>query len=268
MNHKIDQLSVHQYGDNTARPIIFVHGFPYDHTMWEKQTELLSNKYFCVAYDVRGLGQSMAGNGQYTMESFVDDLEMVMNELELKKPVLCGLSMGGYIALRALERGEEKFSAAILCDTKSEADDGAGKLKRAAAIKRINEEGLTGFVNDFVSSCFGDEYKEKFKQKYESMIEKSTSYDPVGVKGSLLAMLSRTDTTDYLGKIKIPTLLICGEHDALTPPPVMKKIAEKIKKSSFVEIKNSGHMTPIEKPKEVTETIQDFIEKLKPVKAT
>ena len=268
MNHKIDQLSVHLYGDNTARPIIFIHGFPYDHTMWEKQTDQLSNNYFCISYDIRGLGESMAGNGQYTMESFVDDLEMVMNELELTKPVLCGLSMGGYISLRAIERMEEKFSALVLCDTKSEADDNAGKLKRAAAIKRINEEGLSGYVSDFVSMCFGDEFKQKHKTHFESIIEKSIMYDPIGVKGSLLAMISRTDTMDYLEKIKIPTLLICGEQDALTPPDVMKKLSEKIKKSTYVEIKNSGHMSPIEQPKVVTETIQEFIEKLKPVKAT
>ena len=181
----------------------------------------LSEKYFCITYDIRGLGESPVGDGQFTMESFVDDLEIIINELKLDKPILCGLSMGGYIGLRALERFEEKFSAVILCDTRSEADNYEGKLKRAAAIKRINTEGLAPFAKDFIKNCFGDDFKQKNKDEFEKRIAKSLSFDPVGVKGSLLAMLGRNDTTKYLNKITIPGLVICGENDALTPPEVM-----------------------------------------------
>ena len=112
--------------------------------------------------------------------------------------------MGGYISLRAIERMQSKFSAVIFCDTRSEADNNEGKLKRAAAIKRINTEGLTPFAKDFVTNCFGDHYKQNHKEEFEKRIAKSSAFDPVGVKGSLLAMLGRNDTTEYLSKIKIP----------------------------------------------------------------
>jgi pimeloyl-ACP methyl ester carboxylesterase len=237
--------------------------------MWQAVIDELSEKYFCVTYDIRGLGESPIGDGQYTMELFVDDLELIITELKLDKPILCGLSMGGYITLRALERmcegvpkGEEKFSAVILCDTRSEADNNEGKLKRAAAIKRINSEGLAPFAKDFITNCFGDNYKQHNKEEFEMRIAKSSVYDPVGVKGSLVAMLGRNDTTEYLSKIKIPALVICGEFDALTPPAVMKPLAEKINRAEFVVIKNSGHMSPIENPKDVNETIKKFLGKL------
>ncbi len=262
MKETINDLSVFLEGSSKSKPIIFVHGFPFDHTMWKAQIEMLKEKYFCVAYDIRGLGESPANDGQFTMESFVDDLEIIIDELKLDKPVLCGLSMGGYIGLRALERMEEKFSSVILCDTRSEADNNEGKLKRAAAIKRINTEGLAAFARDFITNCYGDYYKQHQKEEFENRITKSSAFNPIGVKGSLLAMLGRNDTTEYLNKIKIPALLICGENDALTPPPVMKAMADKINGAEFVVIKNSGHMSPIENPEEVNDAIEKFLKRL------
>ena len=261
MKITINGLSVFLEGNSKNKSIIFIHGFPYDHTMWKAQIDELSKKYFCVAYDIRGLGESPIGDGQYTMESFVDDLELILTELKLDKPVLCGLSMGGYIGLRALERMKEKFLAVILCDTRSEADNNEGKLKRAAAIKRINIEGLAPFAKDFIINCFGDNYKQHNKDEFEKRIAKSSTFNSVGVKGSLLAMLGRNDTTEYLSKIKMPVLVICGENDTLTPPPVMKSLADKINGAEFVIVKNSGHMSPIENQIEVNEAIKKFLEK-------
>lgn len=259
MKKTINDLFVYTSGNEKNKAIIFVHGFPYDHMMWKEQIKEFSQNNFCVAYDIRGLGQSPAGIGQFTMESFVDDLEMTIDELKLDKPILCGLSMGGYISLRALERFPEKFSAAILCDTKSEADNNEGKLKRAAGIKRINNEGLSPFAKDFITNCFGDYFKQNKKDELEKIIEASSKFDPVGVKGSLLAMLGRTDTTAILEKINTPTLLICGEEDKLTPPAVMKEMQKKIKNAEYAEVKNAGHMTPVENPKEVNEAIKRFL---------
>lgn len=262
MKEIINGLSVFLEGNSKNKSIIFLHGFPYDHTMWKAQIDELSENYFCVTYDIRGLGESPVGDGQFTMESFVDDLESTITELKLDKPILCGLSMGGYISFRALERMEEKFSAVILCDTRSEADNNEGKLKRAAAIKRISTEGLAPFAKDFITNCFGDDYKKNHKDEFEKRIAKSSGFNPVGVKGSLLAMLGRNDTTEYLSKIKIPALIICGENDALTPPAIMKPLAEKINGAEFVVIKNSGHMSPIENPVAVNEAIKKLFGKL------
>lgn len=261
MKETINGLSVFLEGNNKNKSIIFLHGFPYDHTMWMAQINEFSKDYFCVSYDIRGLGESPAGNGQFTMESFVDDLEIIIDELRLDKPVLCGLSMGGYIGLRALERMQENFSAAILCDTKSESDNDEGKLKRAAAIKRINLEGLKPFTKEFITNCYGDFYKINYKEEFEKRIAKSSAFSPVGVKGSLLAMLGRNDTTEYLNKIKIPVLVICGEFDALTPLDVMQPLADKINGAEFAIINNSGHMSPIENPTEANAAINNFLAK-------
>jgi 3-oxoadipate enol-lactonase len=259
MKKIINELAVFDFGKRKNPPIIFVHGFPYDHTMWHNQIAALKDKYYCVAYDIRSLGQSKVGDGQYTMEMFVDDLFTVIKKMKLTKPVLCGLSMGGYISLRALERDQSVFKAAILCDTKSEADTNEGKIKRAAAIKQINEKGTKKFVTDFVKNCFCDITLEENRKMYTKTLNRSKKSKALGLKGALLAMVGRTDTTAFLPQINIPTLLIAGSFDTLTPPNVMREMALKIKNSEFGIAPGAGHMTPLENPGFVNDIIKGFL---------
>ncbi|GJQ41342.1 MAG: alpha/beta hydrolase [Ignavibacteriaceae bacterium] len=259
MKKIINDLAVFISGEENLKSIIFVHGFPYDHQMWQPQIEELKKDYFCVSYDIRGLGESPANDGQFTMESFVDDLERIVDELKLYKPVLCGLSMGGYISLRAMERIQNKFSALILCDTKSEADNNEGKLKRASAIKQINSGMFGEFVETFVLNCFGEKFVRENNAEYRKVVDRSKKNSPNGVKGCLLAMAGRTDTTENLKNIKLPALIICGSEDKLSPPSVMKSMSDKIPNAKFVIIKEAGHMTPIEKPSEVGKAIKEFL---------
>jgi 3-oxoadipate enol-lactonase len=262
MNTDKTDLAAFTTGSPENKSIIFVHGFPYDHTMWDKQIDDLKSNYFCVTYDIRGLGQSPIGDGQYTIESFVDDLEVIINELKLEKPVLCGLSMGGYISLRAVERNEANYSGLILCDTRSSADTDEGKIKRADNIKKINVLGVKQFVSDFVPMCFSVKSITDSNEEYSKVLNKSLNSNAIGVKGSLLAMAGRTDTTSYLSKIKIPALLLCGEDDRLTPPDAMELIAGQIPNSQFEIVPNAGHMAPIENASFVTNKIKKFLSKI------
>ncbi|MFA3782453.1 alpha/beta fold hydrolase [Melioribacteraceae bacterium 4301-Me] len=261
MKRIINNLAVFTEGTIGKTPIIFVHGFPYDHTMWDFQVNALKDNYYCITYDVRGLGESYVGDGQYTMEAYVQDLFSIITELNLDKPVLCGHSMGGYISFRAAEINQFKFSGFIFVDTKPSADDNAAKLKRAAAINQINTEGLAPFVEAFVKNTFSDISLNEKKELIEDTLKKSYKHNPIGVKGALIAMLSRTDTTNFLQKIKLPTLLIYGSFDTLTPPTLMREIAEKIPNSEFAVIPRAGHMSPLENPDNVNDLIKGFLER-------
>lgn len=261
MKLTINGLSVHTFGDNKRKSLVFIHGFPYDHSMWEGQIELLKDNYFCVAYDIRGLGESSLGDGQYTMEAYVDDLFSIIKDLQLNKPILCALSMGGYITLRAVEKAQDLFSGLILCDTKSEADDDAAKLKRAAGISQIDKGDFVKFIDSFVTNCFAEETPVEDEEIFLSTLSKSHKHNPVGVKGAIIAIMSRTDTTSFLPKIKIPTLVLCGSFDKLTPPIGMRSLAEKIRDSEFAVIPRAGHMTPLENPKNVNDLIIGFLKR-------
>jgi len=261
MQKKVNDLVVWTEGNPKKKPIIFIHGFPYDHTMWHNQISALKNDFYCISYDLRGLGQSKPGDGQYTMEMHVDDLFSVIKELKLRKPVVCALSMGGYITLRAVERDQSKFKALVLCDTKSEADTNMGKLTRASAIKLINEKGVEKFVVPFVKNCFSDITLKEKKRRivYTETLDKALKTKAVGLKGALLAMAGRTDTSEFLPKITIPTLLIVGQLDKLTPPNVMKEMSGKIPNSDFGIAPRAGHMAPLENPGFVTDMIKGFV---------
>lgn len=254
-----DDLTIFAEGNPSNQAIIFLHGFPYDSSMWSKQINELKEHFYCITYDIRGLGKSAVGHGQFTMETFVDDLFALIEEIKPVKPVICGLSMGGYIALRAVEREQAKFKAVILCDTKAEADDNTGRLKRAAGMKNIDTDGIEKFVNDFIPNCFSHSFIKNHPAEYNSIIERAAQANPVGVKGAMLAMLARTDTAGFLHEIRIPALVVCGEHDKLSPPEQMKSMAAKIPGSVFKEIPNAAHMTPIENPAEFNKTVLSFI---------
>ncbi len=259
MNAIKDKPTIYSKGDPTNQPVIFIHGFPFDHSMWNNQTNALSSNYFCISYDIRGLGESQAGDGQYTIEMFADDVLGIIERDKLYKPVLCGLSMGGYIAQRAVEKNENLFRALILCDTKSSADNNDAKIKRAEGIKKINEQGVKKYIEEFISNCFAEESIPKLGDIYKETLNRSLNFSAEGVKGCLLAMAARTDTTEFLSEIKIPVLLICGEKDKLTPRHIMEDMANSITDSEFHTIPNVGHITPLENPDTVTKIIKDFL---------
>ncbi len=259
MGKYVNGIAVSEHGDKQQTPIIFIHGFPFNSSMWAQQIKRLKENFYCITYDVRGLGETPPGDGQFTMEMFVDDLFAVIDGLGLDNPVLVGFSMGGYIALRAMEREPKRFRALILCDTKAEADDDAGRLKRASAINVVNREGVEQFASDFVPLAFSTGAPERITETYSSFLEKAQAESPIGVKGCLLAMAVRTDTTHMLGDIGVPTLLLVGEEDVITPPAMMRQMQERINGARLITVPEAGHMTPVEDPEFITQSIEEFL---------
>lgn len=259
MQRLIHGISVRDQGNPRHPPIIFTHGFPFSSKMWRHQVAELSPHYYCITYDVRGLGQSEPGDGQYTLESLVDDLLCVVEELKLDRPVAAGLSMGGYITLRAAEKKPEIFRGLVLCDTKSAADDDTGKLARAQAIKDISRDGMGVYASHIVRRCFSSDAPDKSHEAFQEALDEVGQQSPLGVKGCLLAMAGRTDTTAFLAKIAMPTLLMVGQDDLLTPPALMRSMQEKIRGSALSVIPGAGHMAPVENPVAVNRALESFL---------
>lgn len=249
-------------GPRTGIPIIFVHGFPFNRSMWKPQIDLLKSDYHVIGYDVRGHGASAVGDGQYSVEYFVDDLIRLLDHLKISKVVITGLSMGGYIALRAIERHPERFRGVVLCDTRSEADGNEGKIKRAAQAQAVKASGMKSFAESFVTALF---YEKTFQnnpaavEQVKLMIEHSS---PVAVAGTLLALAARTDTTPSLFSIKIPTLILVGQHDVLTPPSASHAMKDKISGAELHVIPKAGHLSNLEQPEEFNEHLLKFLRKL------
>jgi len=250
------------FGNPSAMPILFVHGFPFSHVMWKRQLSEVSQLYRAIAYDIRGHGESYVGDGQYTIEGHVDDLISLLDFLKIEKSVIVGLSMGGYIALRALERNPGRFLAAALCDTRSEADTNENKLKRAEGIKGVKRDGSAQFADAFVKGVFAS---DTFKQNPEVVEEIRTIIartTPLGIAGTLLALASRTDTTASLSSIRIPMLILVGEHDATTPPSASQSLHARIPGSELHLIPRAAHMSNLENPEEFNKHLLTFLRRV------
>ena len=135
-------------------PVIFIHGFPFDKMMWQSQLDFLKTKHRVIAYDIRGFGKSTNDVTSFSMNLFADDLIAFMNTLQIEKAIICGLSMGGYIALNAVHRFAERFAGLILCDTQCIADSVEAKEKRYKTIEQIAAIGLNDFAEGFVKNVF------------------------------------------------------------------------------------------------------------------
>jgi 3-oxoadipate enol-lactonase len=251
-----------QLGNPARMPVIFLHGFPFSLEMWGGQLEVVGARYRAIAYDIRGHGQSDVLDGQYTIEGHVDDLIALLDHLRIDKTVIVGLSMGGYISLRALQRNPERFAAAVLCDTRSEPDGNDGKLKRFEAIRGVKEHGSARFAESFVKAVFSP---ETFRRSPETVavIEKTIARtSPLSIAGTLLALASRMDTSETLAQISVPTLLMVGEQDIVTPPSASQTIHERIKGSQLVVIPDAAHMSNLENPRYFNEHLLSFLDSL------
>jgi len=249
-------------GKAGGRVVIFLHAFPLDHTAWQAQMAALAPEFRTVAFDVRGLGQSELGSGQYTMETYVEDLVQLMDLLEIPQAVLCGLSLGGYIALRCFEKYPERVSALVLSNTRSEADNNQGKLNRAESIFLLQSQGVEAFTRGFVPKFTGKTTQEQHPEVTQKITRMILSQEAAGIVSAQLAMISRTDTGHVLPNIQVPTLVIGVEEDPLIPAEQSKALAEKIPGAEFALIPQAGHMSNLENPEKFNEALLKFLRKL------
>jgi len=252
-------LLVVEEGDARTHPVVFIHGFPFSHAMWQSQITAVSRTFRAIAYDVRGLGGSSVGDGQYTIEGHVDDLIGLLDHLAIPKAVIIGLSMGGYIALRALERNPERWSGAVLCNTRSEADTDEGRIGRAAAIRMVKKSGSKVFADDFVHKVFAPASVTRVPDAMEMITGVIARTPPLAIAGTLLALAARTDTTASLSRINIPTLIMVGEHDMTTPPEASRAMHERIPGSELHIVPLAAHMSPLENPEFVNTHLLEFL---------
>lgn len=240
-------------------PILFLHGFPFNASSWKDQVEFFQDKHNVMAPDLRGHGNGPKGLGPWMIADYVDDLHELLVHAKVEKVVLCGLSMGGYVALEFIRKYPERVGALILCATRADADSNEAKDQRFKLLERIRKEGLKGFADDFskkvLSEIKSDETRE-IKQSVEQMILNNSAAD---VCFALGAIASRKDSTDILRDIKCPTLVLAGTEDQVINWTVIEEMANEIPDAQFVKVTNAGHLINIEQPKKFNRIIDIFL---------
>ena len=250
-------LAVEVRGEGPA--VLFVHGYPFDRTIWRDQIDSLDG-YRRIAPDLRGMGQSDAPDLGYGMGIYADDLAALLDALGVNEVVLCGLSMGGYVIFEFLRRWRHRVRALILMDTRAEADSAEGRRARDAAAATAREGGAAAVGETLLPKVLApgsDERAPELVQRVRTMIAAT----PVaGMVGALAAMRDRHDSTGLLPTLAgLPTLVVVGEEDVLTPPDAARRMATLIPAARLVVIPGAGHVPPLERPSETTAEIREFL---------
>ena len=239
--------------------ILIIHGFPFNKESWRPQLQGLADDVCGIAVDVRGHGLTTSGHGFFSIDVFAKDLRVLIEKLELDNVVLCGVSMGGYIALRAYELFPDKIAGLILSDTHHKTDSNEGKQKRFDSIQAILQHGRRPFSIGFASNVFS-ENSIATQPDLADFIKNSIRRNSVhSICATLLALAARTDTTDVLAKIEVPTLIVRGAEDKITPKDLMIDLHLGIAKSKYVEIDQCGHLPNLENSQAFNDLMNDFL---------
>ena len=253
------------YDDDGPGPVVvLLHGFPLDRTMWESQQATLGSLYRVIAPDLRGHGQSAAPEGVYTIDAMADDVVELLDALGLREPVvLGGLSMGGYVALSVALRYPDRLRGLILMDTKGSGDTPEAARGREALAREVEAaDSADPVVVAMLPKLFSQatrEHRPDLIARIEGRMRAMTSR---AVAGTLRGLAERPDRTADLGKIALPTLVLVGASDAITPPEVNRAMAGALPRAEFVEIPEAGHLAPLENPGASNEAILRFLNAL------
>ncbi len=247
--------------DRGAGPVILlVHGFPLDHSMWSEQIDVLAVRNRVIAPDLRGFGESDGQGDTTTMQQFAADLAGLLEALEIRERItLCGLSMGGYVAWQFWKHHRERLSRLILCDTRAASDTSDGAQGRLALAKTVLAEGALPVADSMLPKLFAPKTIESRPPCVEATKEVMESTRPTTIAATLRGMAERPDMTTELPNIELPTLLLCGEHDVITPTDEMRTVAAAMPDAMFHVIYGAGHMSPLERPERVNHLILDFL---------
>ncbi len=240
-------------------PVLFVHGFPLNRSMWDGQVAALSARYRIITIDLRGHGESEAPLWRYSVEEFADDVAALLDHLTLPRVVLVGLSMGGYVAFAFARRHGQRLQALVLTDTRAQADTPEGRNARFQLAQTAHTKGPTAVAEVMLPKLLAPEtlrFNPSLVQQIRSMIE---TMPLSGIAGDLMAMADRPESVSMLPSIPYPTLVIVGEQDQATPVADARLMADGIPGARLAIIPQAGHLPNLEQPEQFNQVIEEFL---------
>ena len=245
-------------------PLLLVHGFPLDRTIWRHQADGLQDDARLIVPDLRGFGESRAAAGVVTMDEYAADLEVVLDWLGLERVVVCGLSMGGYVALALLARSPGRIAGLVLANTRSGADSEEARQGRVAAAERVLSDGVAGMAASMLPKLFAEATLSQRPELAEGVRRMMARQRPAGVAAALLGMAERPDRTPTLKGLEVPMLVITGSDDSLIPVSESEAMAAAVPGSELVIVRGAGHLANVEDPRAFNAALRRFVETISP----
>jgi pimeloyl-ACP methyl ester carboxylesterase len=255
------RLAVHTRG--RGRPMLFLHAFPLDHRMWARQ-EPLADHFRLIMPDQRGFGGSHSADGPTSIEQLADDAVAVLDALHVEEPaIVCGCSMGGYVAQHVAIRHPARVHALVLVDTKLEADTTEARAARAdlaAKVQRLGQEIVAAAMVPRLLAAAHASDGMPARAEIEARLQTMILEQPVStIVAALGALATRPDMTDCMRSCCVPTLLVVGSEDQITPPECLMRAEEIIPEARLLIVPQAGHMTPLETPAVFNSAVLEFL---------
>jgi 3-oxoadipate enol-lactonase len=237
-------------------PLLLIHGFPLDRTLWRAQIAGLSQLYRVIAPDLRGFGHSSETDGAaVTMDQYAADLNSLLDSVNVKQAVLGGISMGGYIALAFYAQYADRVKGLILANTRAVPDSEEGRQSRLANAQKVGEAGSGFLVETMAPQMLGPAAKSELKIAVRSMMTRQRA---PGIMSALRGMAIRPDRTPLLRFATVPALIVSGSHDALIPPGDSEAMHGLIPDSRLVIIPDAGHLSNLDKADAFNHVVREF----------
>jgi 3-oxoadipate enol-lactonase len=259
--------------------VVFLHGFPFDGSMWGPQLEALPDGWRGLAPDLRGFGRSDlrevagevtpgAGTGGrvalphepvLTMHRLADDVAALIQQEAAAPAVVCGLSMGGYVALALYRRRPELVRALVLADTRAEADTDEGRENRMRMAQSARESGAAAIARAMLPSILAERTMAENEETTDRVRAMILATPTETIIAALAGMATRRDATGELDGIDVPTLLLVGDEDRLTPPHVVGAMADRLPRGQLEVIPEAGHVSNLENPAAFNAALTSFL---------
>lgn len=239
--------------------VLFLHAFPLGLFMWDTQAEALQATHTVVRFDDRGFGGSAPGEALLTMERIADDAALLLDHLGISKAVMCGCSMGGYAAFAMLRRHPDRLSGLVLQDTRAGADTAEARKGRGELAEKVLKEGAAVAADSFLPRLVGETTKKERPELVEWLRKEILRTSPRGIADALAGLAARADSTPVLREIRVPTLVVVGEEDVLTPVADSEAMQKAITGAKLKVIPKAGHLSNLENPTAYNDGLLGFL---------
>ena len=251
------ELACDVRGEGTT--VLLLHAFPLGLAMWEEQSRALAGTHRVVSFDARGFGGSPPGDGPLTMERIADDAVGVLDHLGLSRAVVVGLSMGGYAALALVRRHPDRLRGLVLANTRAGADTPEARQNRAALAERVLKEGAEAAAEASLPRLLGATTHRDRPAVVDGLRRIILGNPPRGIADALHGLASRADSTPTLREVRVPTLVVGGDEDVLTPVAEAESLQRGIAGSRLVVIPQAGHLSNLENPPAFERALREFL---------
>jgi len=257
----VDDASIAYDDFGTGVPVVFLHAFPLNRTMWEPQISALVAESRCISIDMRGFGESTAAP-PYSMDRYADDVAAVLDALQIQRAVIVGLSMGGYVAFAMWRRHRERIRGLVLADTRAGADTIETVGRRRELIEIAETQGSTAVANRQIAGLVGKTTRDKRPDIYDAAHRMMAEASVDGIVGALEAMIARPDSSETCATIDVPTLVSVGDEDVPTPAKESRTLSSLIAGSRLEILTQAGHLSNIERPAAFNTVVSEFLASL------